>query len=39
MRNSHAGLMDSINESGDWNDDLAGQMKAAVDSFKETGSW
>jgi F-type H+-transporting ATPase subunit alpha len=39
MNNSHGGLMDKINESGDWNDDLKAEMKKAVDDFKATGSW
>ena len=39
MRNSHQDLMDKINETGDWNDELAGEMKKAVDEFKSTGSW
>jgi F-type H+/Na+-transporting ATPase subunit alpha len=39
MHGSHQGLLDSINESGDWNDDLAGQLKVALDEFKATGSW
>ncbi len=39
MGNSHSGLLDTINATGDWNDDLAGKMKAALDDFKATGSW
>jgi F-type H+/Na+-transporting ATPase subunit alpha len=39
MRNTHQGLMDRINQSGDWNDELAGEMKTALDEFKSTGSW
>jgi len=39
MNNSHAELLESINRTGDWNDDLAGKMKAALDDFKATGSW
>ncbi len=39
MDQSHAELMNKINESGDWNDELQGQMKAALDEFKATGSW
>jgi F-type H+/Na+-transporting ATPase subunit alpha len=39
MHNSHAELLDKINESGDWNDELAGEMKKALDEFKATGSW
>jgi F-type H+/Na+-transporting ATPase subunit alpha len=39
MRNNHQDLMDKINETGDWNDELAGEMKKALDEFKSTGSW
>jgi len=39
MNNEHGDLMKRINESGDWNDDLAAEMKKAVDEFKKTGSW
>jgi len=39
MRNSHAALLDKINETGDWNDELIEAMKKALDEFKNTGSW
>jgi F-type H+-transporting ATPase subunit alpha len=39
MNNSHKEFMDKLNESGDWNDELAEEMKKAVDEFKKTGSW
>ncbi len=39
MRNSHAELLGKINESGDFNDEIAGELKAALDEFKSTGSW
>ncbi len=39
MRNSHKGLLDKINDSGDFNDEIAGELKAALDEFKSTGSW
>ncbi len=39
MANNHADFMDSINSTGDWNDDLAKQMNAAIADFKKTGSW
>ena len=39
MNNSHGELLDSINSSGDWNDELAGKLKVALDDFKATGSW
>ncbi len=39
MENSHKALLDKINDTGDWNDELASEMKAAMDDFKSTGSW
>ncbi|QOC22681.1 F0F1 ATP synthase subunit alpha [Wenzhouxiangella sp. AB-CW3] len=39
MNNTHGELMDKINQTGDWNDELAGEMKKALDEFKSTGSW
>ena len=39
MNNSNGELMDKINQTGDWNDELAAEMKAAQDDFKKTGSW
>ena len=39
MKSEHADLMDGIVGSGDWNDDLETQFKAALDKFKETQTW
>jgi len=39
MNASHKELLDKINESGDWNDELESAMRSAVDEFKKTGSW
>ena len=39
MANTHQPLLDKINAKGDWNDELAAEMKAALDDFKATGSW
>jgi F-type H+-transporting ATPase subunit alpha len=39
MNSSHEDLMNKINESGDWNDELKDAMKKACDEFKKTGSW
>jgi F-type H+-transporting ATPase subunit alpha len=39
MNSSQAELMATINESGNFNDDIAGQMRTAIESFKKTGSW
>ena len=32
-------LIDTINSSGDYNDDIEGQLKAALDDFKANGVW
>ena len=37
MKSNHAELMSKINESGDYNDDIAAQMTAALDNFKANG--
>jgi F-type H+-transporting ATPase subunit alpha len=39
MENSYKPLLDKINDTGDWNDELAAEMKSALDDFKNTGSW
>ncbi len=39
MNSSHEELMNKINESGDWNDELKEGLKKACDEFKKTGSW
>ena len=39
MRASQASLMEQINESGDYNDDISAALKAAVEDFKATGTW
>lgn len=39
MHSEHADLLAQINESGDYNDDIEGQFKAAIDKFKSTQSW
>ena len=39
MNREHGGLLASINESGDWNDEIEAQFKAGIDTFKETQAW
>ncbi len=39
MRASQSGLMEQINATGDYNDDIVAGLKAAVEDFKATGSW
>ena len=38
MNSAHADLMETLN-AGDWDDEIEGQLKAAVKAFKSTGSW
>lgn len=39
MKSNQADLMDSINASGDYNDDVSGQLQAAIDDFKANHTW
>lgn len=39
MHSMHAPLMHQINESGAYDDKIEAQLKAALDEFKQTGSW
>ncbi len=39
MRASKADLMEQINATGDYSDDIAAALKAAVEDFKATGTW
>ncbi len=39
MNSEQAKLMQTVNDSGDWNDELAQQFSAAITAFKKTGSW
>ena len=39
MRSQHKGLLDSINNSGDFNDDIEASMKKAIEDFKAKGTW
>jgi F-type H+-transporting ATPase subunit alpha len=39
MANTYGALMDRIVATGDWNDDIEGQFKQALDEFKKTGSY
>ncbi|KTC64861.1 ATP synthase F1 subunit alpha (plasmid) [Legionella adelaidensis] len=39
MRSSHAALLEKINQSGAYNDEIEAQLKTAVEEFKRTGSW
>lgn len=39
MRSSHKKLLNKINKSGAYDEEIEGELKAAVEEFKETGSW
>jgi len=39
VRNSQKDLLDKINESGDYNDDIQSGLKAALDDFKANHTW
>ncbi|MEE9310240.1 MAG: F0F1 ATP synthase subunit alpha [Cocleimonas sp.] len=39
MRSEKSDLLDSINETGDFNDEIAAEMKSALENFKSKGAW
>jgi F-type H+-transporting ATPase subunit alpha len=39
MKAEHKALMDKINASGDYNDDIAGGIRTAIETFKKTSTW
>jgi F-type H+-transporting ATPase subunit alpha len=39
MNSEKKELMDTINQSGNYNDDIESQLKEAFDNFKSTQSW
>jgi F-type H+-transporting ATPase subunit alpha len=39
MNSEHADLMSKVNETGDYNDEIAGGFKAALEKFKATQTW
>jgi F-type H+-transporting ATPase subunit alpha len=39
LRSNNADLLDKINQSGEFNDDIAGEMKAAIEKFKASGTY
>ena len=39
MKNSQAELMASINKNGDYNDEIASQLDAAIKDFKQNHTW
>jgi len=39
MNTEHSDLMSRVNESGDWNDDIEADYKAALDKFATSQAW
>jgi F-type H+/Na+-transporting ATPase subunit alpha len=39
MNSEHSDLLQQVNESGDWNEEIEGKYKAAIEQFKKTQSW
>ena len=39
MKSNNAELIAKINDTGDYNDEIEGAMKAALDKFKESATW
>ncbi len=39
MNNTQEAFMKSLNETGDFNDEIEAKLKAGIEDFKKTGSW
>ena len=39
LKSNNQDLLDMINETGDYNDDINAKMIAALDNFKQTGTY
>ncbi|MDH5409181.1 MAG: F0F1 ATP synthase subunit alpha, partial [Gammaproteobacteria bacterium] len=39
IKSNHKDLLDKINATGDYNDDIDAQMKKAIDAFKSSSTW
>ena len=39
FENTASELIDKVNASGDWNNDIEAAFKSGVEEFKKTGSW
>jgi len=37
--NTAGSMMDKINATGDWNDELEAGFKSGIEEFKATGTW
>jgi len=39
MKSEHADLLDKINQSGDYNDEIKSGLKSGLEQFKATQTW
>lgn len=39
MRSNHQDLLDQVEQSGDWNENIEAAFKKAIEAFKTTGTW
>ena len=39
MNSEHSAVMNQVNESGDFNGDIAANFKSALEQFKATQTW
>jgi F-type H+-transporting ATPase subunit alpha len=39
FENTAAAVLEKINATGDWNDELEGAFRKGIEEFKATGSW
>jgi F-type H+-transporting ATPase subunit alpha len=39
LKSANADLLNRINETADYNDEIAAEMKAAIEAFKANGVW
>ena len=39
MNSEHSAVMDQVNESGNFNDEIAANFKSALEQFKATQTW
>jgi F-type H+-transporting ATPase subunit alpha len=39
LRSSQKALLDKINVKGDFNDEIAAEMRKAIETFKSTNTW
>ena len=39
VKSNNADLLEKINASGDYDDDIAAQLKSAIETFKSSSTW